>query len=266
MKNRKIIFTLLLGSICFWSQAQSTSGYEPGFYLDHGDTLHYQILWPENFNPDKTYPLVLFLHGAGERGHDNKIQLVHGGQLFEDLQKQYPSIVIFPQCPKDDYWSNVNIVRDENGKRQFHFLDGGTPTHAMQEVLDMMDSLVRQPFVKKERVYEGGLSMGGMGSFEIISRRPDMFAAAFAICGGANPATAKRIAHHTPLWIFHGGKDDIVNPEHAKKMAAAIKKLGGEVKFTLYPEANHNSWDSAFAEPNLPTWLFSHTKDAKNEN
>ena len=113
--------------------------------------------------------------------------------------------------------------------------------------------------VKKDQVYTGGLSMGGMGVFELVRRMPKTFAAAFPICGGANPATASKMKK-TSWWVFHGAKDDVVPPYHSENMVAALKKAGAKVKFTLYPNANHNSWDSAFAEPELLSWLFSQRK------
>jgi predicted peptidase len=116
--------------------------------------------------------------------------------------------------------------------------------------------------VKKEQVYVGGLSMGGMGTYELVRRMPNMFAAAFAICGGADPVTASKLKA-TSWWIFHGMKDDIVAPEFSQRMAAALKRAGAAVKITLFPAANHNSWDSAFAEPELPVWLFSKRRTAR---
>jgi predicted peptidase len=113
--------------------------------------------------------------------------------------------------------------------------------------------------VDDERVYVGGLSMGGMGTFELVRRMPKTFAAAFPICGGANPATAKKM-DDVDWWIFHGAKDDVVPPRHSEVMVKALKKEGANVKFTLYPNANHNSWDPAFTEPELLSWLFSKKK------
>lgn len=101
--------------------------------------------------------------------------------------------------------------------------------------------------------------MGGMGVFELVKRMPKTFAAAFPICGGANPVTASRMKK-TSWWIFHGAKDDVVPPHHSEDMVAALKKANAKVKFTLYPNANHNSWDSAFAEPELLSWLFTQYK------
>jgi predicted peptidase len=114
--------------------------------------------------------------------------------------------------------------------------------------------------VDKHRVYVGGLSMGGMGTFELLRRKPNVFAAAFAICGGDNTFNAKLYAKKVPLWIFHGAKDDVVPVEHSLVMAEAIKAAGGNPKLTIYPNDSHNSWNDAFAEPDLIPWLFSHTK------
>lgn len=243
-------------------RAQSASEFQEKSHKYGSHELQYRVLYPENYDENQKYPLVLFLHGAGERGEDNKKQLVHGSKLFlnaENRQK-FPAIVIFPQCPTEDYWANVNIVRDETGHREFNFIKGGKPTVAMQGVLSMVDSLSKVSTIDQDRMYVMGLSMGGMGTFELVSRRPKTFAAAAPICGGDNPKAAKKYAKRLPFWVFHGQKDDVVDPSHSKAMEEAIKKNGGDVKFTLYPNANHNSWDSAFAEPDLLPWLFSKTK------
>ena len=116
--------------------------------------------------------------------------------------------------------------------------------------------MIRTYPVKDGAVYAGGLSMGGMGTYELVRRTPRTFNAAFAICGGANPATAKKMKH-TRWWIFHGLKDDVVDPAFSRKMAEALTKKGASVRATWYPDANHNSWDSAFAEKELLPWLFS---------
>jgi len=117
-----------------------------------------------------------------------------------------------------------------------------------------------KPYVNKHMVYVGGLSMGGMGTYEIIGRRPKVFAAAFAICGGDNTLNAKKYAKKVPLWVFHGAKDSVVPEAHSESIVAAIKDAGGDPKFTVYPNDDHNSWDDAFREPLLIPWLFSHTK------
>ena len=123
-----------------------------------------------------------------------------------------------------------------------------------------MQNITKNNYVDNSKIYVGGLSMGGMGTFEIISRQPNVFAAAFAICGGGNTENATKFATKVPMWIFHGAKDNVVKPQLSVQMVNAIINAGGTPNFTLYAEDNHNSWDSAFAEPKLLTWLFSNTK------
>jgi len=205
---------------------------------------------------------VIFLHGSGERGNDNEKQLTHGAELFlrDSSRKRYPAIVVFPQCSANSYWSNVKIVTDgASGKRKFQYLTNSKPTVAMNLLMNLMDDLKRKVSIKNKKIYISGLSMGGMGAFEIVRRRPKLFAAAMPICGGANPETAKDILK-TKWWIFHGEKDDVVNSQYSKDMAAAILNEGGAAKLTIYPNANHNSWDSTFAESNFMQWLFSNSK------
>ena len=120
-------------------------------FLHEGDTLKYRLLLPKNFDENKAYPLVLFLHGRGESGNDNETQLVHGSQLFLDNYESdaFPAIVIFPQCPKDDYWSNVKRDYSKTGLEKFKYKRRGRPTKAMQLVLDLMDDITKKPYVKK---------------------------------------------------------------------------------------------------------------------
>ena len=239
------------------ANAQDLSKYEKHFFVKDGDTLPYRLLIPENFNPDEKYPLVLFLHGAGERGKDNEKQLVHGAKMFlrDDVRSNYPAIIVFPQCPENSFWSNVDF-KFENGKRSFAFKATGDPTKSLALTQELLKWLIDKYPVKKSQVYVGGLSMGGMGTFEIVRRNPNVFAAAFPICGGGEPTTAQ-LMKKTKWWVFHGGKDDVVPPELSEVMVEALKDARASVKFTLYPEANHNSWDPAFAEPELLSWLFS---------
>lgn len=221
------------------------------------DSLHYRMLLPENFDAARKYPVLLFLHGAGERGNDNEAQLTHGAKLFLDkkVRQDFPAIVIFPQCPKNDYWSNVKFKDPKTGSR-FDFQAGGEPTRPMKLVMELMRDLKKRKFTDNDRIYVGGLSMGGMGTFEILRRKPKLFAAAIAICGGDNAANVRKY-RKVPIWVFHGGKDDVVLPAESERVVSELKKLGSEVKYTLYPNANHNSWDPAFAEPELLPWLFS---------
>ena len=261
MNKLKLFLIALLSLTTAHLFAQDLSLYEKKWLVQGADTLPYRVLLPANFDSSKTYPVVFFLHGAGERGRDNEKQLVHGAKLFlrEENRTNFPAIVIFPQCAATTYWSNVLRLHDAKGKRSFEFLEEGTPTASMQLLQQLVTHVLKTYPVKKEQVYIGGLSMGGMGTYELVRRMPKTFAAAFAICGGANPATAKAFKK-IDWWIFHGAKDDVVPPQASQVMVDALKKAGANVKFTLYPNANHNSWDPAFAEKDLLPWLFSHKK------
>ena len=262
------ILTLIFSIMIFSSGAVKAQQTEPSkelfSYENHivnGDTLNYRMLLPKGFDESKTYPLVLMLHGAGERGNDNKKQLAHGSKLFlnETIRDSFPAIVIFPQCPRNDYWSKLEADRTTK-PITFKYKYNEAPTTAMALVMDLMDEMVAKPYVKTDQVYSMGLSMGGMGTFEIIHRKSEMFAAAIPICGGGDPASVVAYAKTIPLWILHGAKDDVVDPKLSLNMASAIISAGGFPKLTLYDFANHNSWDPAFAEPELLTWLFSKIK------
>lgn len=259
--NRVIICTFIILIYTSVSHAQDTSLYQKAFYTNGQDTLPYRLLLPENFNPNQKYPLILFLHGSGERGNDNAIQLVHGGKLFliDSIRKKYPAIVIFPQCPKTSFWSNVEIKMNEDSTRMFNFQLNKKPSLAMDLLMQLLKQFMRTYLLDKKRMYVGGLSMGGMGTFEVVGRNPKLFAAAFPICGGGDSSTASKLKK-TNWWVFHGAKDNVVSPQYSVQMVQALKKVKASVKFTSYPEATHNSWDSAFAEPSLFLWLFHNKK------
>ncbi len=252
-----LIFLLFAAS----SRSQDLSLYEKKWVVQGGDTLPYRVLYPLDYDSTQKYPVIFFLHGAGERGRDNEKQLVHGAKLFlkDDIRNKYKAIIIFPQCTTTSYWSNVLRMHDTTGKRTFTFLPDGPPTTYMTLVTELVTFVLQTYPIKKDQVYIGGLSMGGMGTFELVRRMPGIFAAAFPICGGADPSNAVQMKN-VSWWIFHGGKDDVVIPSHSENMVNALKKAGAKVKFTLYPNANHNSWDSAFAEPELMSWLFAQRK------
>jgi predicted peptidase len=226
-----------------------------------GDTVKYRLLLPENYDPRQSYPLILFLHGAGERGNDNVSQLVHGAQLFLNpkVRKDYPAIVVFPQCPTNDFWSNVEMkMNDSTKKREFYFPETGSPTPAMKLLLAWLPELEKKYRIQNDQRYVMGLSMGGMGTFEMVRRKPRYFAGAIPICGGANPKTAEAIKE-TAFWIFHGENDEVVPYQLSEKMFQALQEfyVSAGASFTLYGNVNHNSWDPAFAEPDLLSWLFS---------
>ena len=252
---KKLMVLVLVGFVSL-VQAQDLNLYQKKLYISGTDTMPYRLLLPDNYDASQKYPLIFFLHGAGERGNDNEKQLVHGAKLFlkDDVRKNYPAIIVFPQCAANSFWSNVSF-KMENNKRTFSFQEAGEPTIAMKLAQELLMSIMKTYPVAKKQVYVGGLSMGGMGTFEIVRRNPKLFAAAIPICGGGNTATAA-LLKKTKWWVFHGGKDDVVPPKLSEDMVNALKEVKASVKFTLYPEANHNSWDSAFAEPDLLSWLF----------
>ena len=222
--------------------------------------LNYRILYPKNFDKKKSYPLTLFLHGIGERGDDNKLQLTYVDKVFLNPENyhNYKSVVIFPQAPLDDNWSSR--ILNDNEIRQV-FPENEKPTKSLDLVIKLMDSLVKEDFIENKRVYLSGLSNGAMGSFELLKNRPNMFASAVLICGGGNPAWAKDFAKTTPVWVAHGSDDDVVFPELSINMVKAIIKHGGSPKFTLYENVNHESWFNVFDNPNYLKWMFSFTKN-----
>lgn len=254
------IFGLLFLFVCTGTAfAQGNAAYEKKLFVQGNDTLPYRVLLPHNFDPAKAYPLVLFLHGAGERGNDNEKQLIHGSQMFlrDSIRNNYPAIVIFPQCAVGDYWATVGFSVDTaTNKRQFKFMPDSTPVAPMRMLLAFHKYINQQYRIDQARQYLGGLSMGGMGTFELAYRLPDTFAAAFAICGGADTTTAASMTK-TRWWIFHGLEDPVVNPQLSKDMAKALQAHGAEVKLTLYTGVKHDSWTNAFAEPQLFPWLFA---------
>ena len=260
---KKIAFVTLLLCVLLSAAGQDKALYQKHWFIQSGDTLPYRILFPVNYSADKAYPVIFFLHGRGESGRDNEKQLTHGAQLFlrDSLRKAFPAIVIFPQCSASSYWSNVHTIAEgsQNGPRQFYFVADGPPSQSMQLLLGLVEHVEARYNTNKAQWYVMGLSMGGMGTFELVRRMPATFAAAIPICGGAHVATANAIKK-TAWWVFHGGKDDVVPPVHSQRMVDALKNQKAPVKFTLYPAANHNSWDSAFAENDLLPWLFSHKK------
>ncbi len=224
--------------------------YQADSFEFEGQTLRFRYLEPH----EPSAPVLLFLHGSGERGHDNQAQLAHGSEFLAQFKGLFRIIV--PQCPADDYWSSVERSMDTaSGQRHFAFQYQNDMTWAMRALVYMLDSLQETCHFDTQLSVIGGLSMGGMGAFELVYRRPGYFKKAFPICGGGDP-TAASTMQHTGWWIFHGLRDDVVSPEHSQIMYQALLKAGAKSRLTEYPEANHNSWDSAFQESGLPLWLW----------
>jgi len=226
---------LVLLFIAFAATAQSNFE-KKTFETKDGQVLPYQILLPKDYKPGKKYPLVVVLHGAGERGTDNEAQMKYGKSVFLDSLNRinYQAIVIFPQCPKESYWSSVKINRS-TVPTTFIFDYSAPINWPLQAVIDLVKSMKHD----KHRTYIMGLSMGGMGTMEAVSRFPKMFAAANPICGGA---------------------DLVVPVRHSRELVKAVQDLGIDIKYSEYAGVNHNSWENAFKQADLLPWLFSHRK------
>lgn len=244
------------------TQIRDLNLYERQLFIQGNDTLPCRILSPKNFSINTKYPLVVFLHGSGERGSDNDAQLTWGGNLFLDSanRENYPAIIVFPQCHNDSSWSAISRKQVADSLGNFSFPMDKPPTKPLQMVMDFIDTLVTSGRVDPKRIYIGGLSMGGFGTYEILWRRPKLFAAAIAICGGGNPESVKLYGKKFPIWVFHGTLDPSVPVGNSRLMVNALQAEGALVKYTEYPNVYHNSWANAFAEPDLLKWLFAQKK------
>jgi predicted peptidase len=245
------------------ASAQKQELYQKKVFMRDSAVLQYRILYPANYDKLKKYPVVLLLHGAGERGNNNEAQLKHGGSLFTDAanRRKFPAIVVFPQCPFTDFWARISLnFKGDDSLGRLVFPPNVPIGKSLSLVSQLMDSLAAGPDVNTRRIYVGGLSMGGMGTFEILWRKPGFFAAAFPICGGGNPERVTDYATGFPIWVFHGDQDPTVKVGNSRLMVNALRKAGAKVKYTEYPGVLHNSWNNAFAEPQLLPWLFAQVK------
>lgn len=215
-------------------------------YEGPGGKLLYRLYRPKTSD---RVPLVLFLHGAGERGDDNAAQLRHGVKQFLAQQEKYPCVVVAPQCPKGKKWNEVDWHAASH-------LTPEKPSDPFASLIPLLEALQKELPVDPKRLYVTGLSMGGYGTWDLITRLPDTFAAAAPVCGGGDETKAAAIAK-VPQWIFHGGADKVVKPERSRHMVEALQKAGAEPKYTEYPGVGHNSWDKAYADPELWAWMFA---------
>jgi lysophospholipase L1-like esterase/poly(3-hydroxybutyrate) depolymerase len=242
----KLLLSLLF--LAFWIPAQAAE-YEPRvFEPPEMQKLPYRLLKPAEH--EGKLPLVIFLHGSGERGDDNEAQLKHGAPAFLKAQEKFPCYVIAPQCPKDQKWTDVDW------SKPFTVLPAEM-SPAAKSLMRLLEILPREfPDIDLDRIYLTGLSMGGFGTWDLLERFPESFAAGVPVCGGGDPAHAKDIAK-LPIWTFHGGKDKAVDIEQTRRMVAALEKAGGHPLYSEYPTVGHNSWDNAYQEPELLPWLFA---------
>lgn len=208
--------------------------------------LPYVLYLPENYEKTQdSLPLILFLHGMGERGTD--LELIRTQGLPKRLEKKsgFPFVVISPQCPLDSWWS-------------LH----------VEDLIHLLDNIIASYRVDTSRVYLTGLSMGGFGTWALASSYPERFAAIAPICGGMDhwldmDARAKALKN-TPIWTFHGAADTAVPILMTEKVIEAIEAAGGSVKYTIYPRVGHDSWTQTYANPELYEWFLSHTLAEKS--
>lgn len=221
----------------------------------NGSTLPYQLMTPAEIEKGKTYPLVIFLHGAGERGNDNEKQSVHGVPQFasEANRKKYPCFLIAPQCPEGKKWVEVDWSADTHESPK-------EPSDSAKLTLELIAQFIKENPVDTKRIYITGLSMGGYGTWDLLARHPELFAAGVPVCGGADEKSAS-IFKKMPIWAFHGSKDTAVKPARSRNMIKAILDTGGQPKYTEYPEVGHDSWNKAYADPELFAWLFAQKKN-----
>ncbi|MFO0842247.1 MAG: prolyl oligopeptidase family serine peptidase [Gemmataceae bacterium] len=211
-------------------------------------SLNYRMMTPPKVEGKKTYPLVVFLHGAGERGDDNAAQLKHGAAEFAkaSTRKKHPCYVIAPQCPEKGWWA---------GRFRGKEMPGSGPL-----VLELIDKLCQELPIDKKRIYITGLSMGGFGSWALMAQRPELFAAGIPICGGGDEKAAGKLAK-IPIWAFHGDEDKAVKGDLSRAMVKAIEKAGGKPKYTEYEGVGHDSWTQTYKNPEVIDWLFAQKKE-----
>lgn len=201
-----------------------------------GEKLGYLLFLPKDYGAsDHKWPVMLFLHGAGERGDDLPLVKMHGPPKLVEERPDFPFIVISPQCPKDHWWP------------------GDVQQHLLAELLD---SVLTRFQADPQRVVVTGLSMGGFGSWTLTARHPNRFAAAVPICGGGDPDDAQKLKTQ-PFWVFHGAKDLGVPLKLSEDMVGAIQTAGGTAKLTVYPEAGHDSWTETYNNQAVYDWLLA---------
>lgn len=228
------------------TKAQSTSLFDKLIFKGEKDILPYRFLKPVNPGAKELFPLVIFLHGSGERGNDNEVQIKHIADLFLDpnYRGKYPCYVLAPQCPKGQMWADYKGGRITK-----------EPTEPTAMLLALIEKIAEEFPIDPSRIYITGLSMGGYGTWDLLARYPSKFAAAVPICGGGDEQTAQKIKH-IPIWAFHGAQDNVVSPRHSRTMIKALQSAGGLPGYTEYPDIGHDSWVQAFQEPHLLPWLF----------
>ncbi len=232
-----IIFMMMITDINAQNQSskQTLKSFEKEINITVG--FQYLIYLPIDYDKaDKKFPLVLFLHGAGERGTDIEAVKRHGPPRLVETGKDFPFILVSPQCPESNRWNNQTI--------------------ALSALLDEIESKYN---VDERKIYVTGLSMGGQGTWSLALAQPHRFAAIAPICGWTDTFEACKIKH-LPAWVFHGAKDSVVPLRESEEIVGVLKKCGAEeIKFTIFPEAGHDSWTETYNNDELYEWLLSHS-------
>lgn len=199
--------------------------------------VRYLLFLPKDYAKQESWPLMLFLHGAGERGDDIELVKKWGPPASVAKKPDFPFVLVSPQCPTGRYWD-------------------------VEELAQLVAHVADAHHVDKNRMVVTGLSMGGYGSWGLVARYPNLFAAAVPICGGGDPASAEKIKD-IPIWAFHGDKDDVVPLEQTTLMIDAIMKAGGTPRITVYPGVGYNSWSATYDNPEVYQWLLAQRRKAK---
>ncbi|OJV40711.1 MAG: hypothetical protein BGO29_05755 [Bacteroidales bacterium 36-12] len=229
------------------------------FTSSNGEILNYRKLSPIQPEVGKKYPLVIFMHGAGERGLDNNAQLTHGGELFAKKfnRETYPAYVLFPQCPAQYFWAYEPAPTSYNATT---FPVNSVLAPAQRQVKELIDIYLAQEDIDVKRVYITGVSMGGMATFDMVCRFPEIFAAAVPICGGVNTERINPSVKDVYWRIFHGDADGVVPLSNSRTAHSKLMVSGAEVEYIEYPGVNHDVWNNVFEREDFLPWLFEKIK------
>ena len=230
----------------------------PRVFVDHpGDPLPYRVATPDLGAFPGPRPLVVFLHGAGERGADNARQLVHGADRLAEGAAVHGAVVVAPQCPRADYWANVGRAAEAvTGRPSLDWAYRPDPTPALRAVAALVDSLAASSAVDPAQVHLVGISMGGMGVLELAARHPARFASVTSLAGAYGPQVAPILARTPRLRFFHGGADEVVHHAVTAELIAQLRAEGADPVYVEYPGVGHDSWTRSFARDDFWTWIW----------